>query len=93
MTENNTDMKHGNTCNCMGCQWNQMRMHHMGYRIARKVFIVFMLAVAFWFGARFGEMRAWEYQIGSQGRMMMDRSAGTIQPMMYANPGAIQTIR
>jgi hypothetical protein len=67
--------KHGGTCNCMGCQVNEMKAHHMGYRVARKVFLLLIILVAFWFGTRFGEMRTWEYQIRAEQRMMMQQAS------------------
>lgn len=76
-------MKHGGTCNCAGCQLNEFRAHHMGYKLARKVFILLLLVIAFWFGAKYGETKAFEYQIHSgESRMRQEQSGNVGQPMI-----------
>ena len=85
MENTNQGMKHGGTCNCMGCQINEFRAHHMGYRLARKVFLVLVILIAFWFGTKYGEIKAFEYQ-GRSSRMMQQ---GYTQPMMLnLQPGS-----
>ena len=53
----------------------------MGYKLARKVFILLLLVVAFWFGARFGETKAFEYQIREAGSRM-ERENSMQQPVI-----------
>ena len=78
--------KHGMTCNCMSCQWSDMKAHHMGYRIARKIFVVFLVLVAFWFGTKYGETKAIQYQIRGEQRIMMQEQAAN--QAGYAPTGA-----
>jgi hypothetical protein len=66
-------MEGGNTCNC-GCH----KMHGMmgGRHIAKKIVMILVLIVVFWFGTKLGELRTlMEYSRGSH--MMMDGGYGS----------------
>ena len=87
--ETNIQSSHGATCGCGSCQWNEIKAHHMGYRIARKVFLVFLFTVAFWFGTKYGEIKAFQHQARGGYGMMNRNDYGSVRPMMFtAQQGA-----
>ena len=88
-TNNQMQMKHGGTCSCMGCQMNEFRAHHMGYRMARKVFLILVILIAFWFGTRYGEIKAFEYQARSGGRFMMQERSVPQNMMFTGSAGSV----